>query len=382
MEARRWLAGVEFPPERPLLNLSQAAPIEPPPDALRAAMGEMLADPSCHLYGPVLGLPELRAEIAARWSAAYAGSIDAADVAITAGCNMAFCAAMATIAGPGDAVMLPAPWYFNHRMWLDLMGIETIPLPCGPDMSPDPDAARAGMSERVKAIVLVTPNNPTGAEYGRDLLAEFAGIAREGRAVLVVDETYRDFDSRTGPPHGLFVDPDWRNVLVHLYSFSKAFRLTGHRVGAMVADPARLAQAEKFLDTVAICPPQLGQMAALWGLRNLGDWVAGEREEILRRRAAIIMEFARLPGWELRGCGAYFAYARHPFEMASDALARRLVAEQSLLMLPGTMFGPVLVEGGDGSAEREMRIAFANAGVEGITELGRRLRAFAEQAGM
>lgn len=382
MEARRWIAGARFPPERPLINLSQAAPVEPPPEALRAAMGGMLADPACHLYGPTLGLPELRDEIAARWSAAYGGEIAAADVAVTAGCNMAFCAAMATIAGPGDAVMLPAPWYFNHRMWLDLMGIETIPLPCDGDMSPDPDAARAGMSERVKGIVLVTPNNPTGAEYGGDLVAEFAGIAREGRAVLVVDETYRDFDGRTGPPHGLFADPDWREALVHLYSFSKAFRLTGHRVGAMVADPARLAEAEKFLDTVAICAPQLGQRAALWGLRNLRDWLAGEREEILRRRAAIRAEFARLPGWELRGCGAYFAYARHPFGMASDALAQALVAEASLLMLPGTMFGPKLADGGDGSAEREMRIAFANAGAEGIAELGRRLRAFGVQAGM
>ncbi|MBA3325560.1 MAG: aminotransferase [Rhodobacteraceae bacterium] len=375
MEARRWLAGATFPPERPLLNLSQAAPVDPPPEAMRAAMGEMLAEPGCHLYGPVLGLPELRAEIAARWSAAYGGQVDAADVAITAGCNMAFCAAMATIAAAGDAVMLPVPWYFNHKMWLDLMGIETVPLPCGPDMTPDPEAARARMGRSVKAIVLVTPNNPTGAEYPAELVAAFAGIARAGGAALVLDETYRDFDGRIGAPHGLFADPDWREVLVHLYSFSKAFRLTGHRVGALVAAPERLAEAEKFLDTVAICAPQLGQRAALWGLRNLGDWVAGERAEILRRRAAVREVFAGLRDWELLGCGAYFAYVRHPFPTGSDALAQRMLREASLLMLPGTMFGPTLAEGGDGAPERELRIAFANAGVEGIAEMGRRLGA-------
>jgi len=377
MEARRWIAGVTFPPERPLLNVSQAAPVEPPPENLRTAMAEMLTDPACHLYGPVLGLPDLRTAIAARWSAAYRGDVAATDVAITGGCNMAFCAAMATIAAAGDAVMLPTPWYFNHKMWLDLAGVETIPLPCGPDMAPDPDAARALMSPRVKAIVLVTPNNPTGAEYASDLVAEFAEIARSGGAALIVDETYRDFDGREGRPHALFADPDWRDVLVHLYSFSKAYRLTGHRVGAIIADPARLAEAEKFLDTVAICAPQLGQRAALWGLANLGDWVAGERAEILRRRAAVIAEFQRLPGWELLGCGAYFAYARHPWPMPSDALARALVRDQSVLLLPGTMFGPTRATGGDGGAEREVRIAFANAGVEGIAELGRRLAAFA-----
>jgi aspartate/methionine/tyrosine aminotransferase len=288
---------------------------------------------------------------------------------------MAFCAAMATIAGAGDAVLLPTPWYFNHKMWLDLMGIDAVPLPCGPDMAPDPDAARALMSPRVKAIVLVTPNNPTGAEYPAELVAEFAGIARAGGAALVLDETYRDFDGREGRPHDLFADPDWHDVLVHLYSFSKAFRLTGHRVGALIADPARLAQAEKFLDTVAICAPQLGQQSALWGLRNLGPWVAGERAEILRRRAAARAVFAALPGWELLGCAAYFAYVRHPFHEPSDIVAQRLVRDASVLMLPGTMFGPRRADGGAGGAERELRVAFANAGVEGLAELGRRLAA-------
>ena len=121
MEARRWLAGVDFPPERPLLNLSQAAPIEPPPEALREAMAEMVrAEADTHLYGPVLGLPALRSEIAWRWSALYGGEIRPDEVAITAGCNQAFCTAITTLAAPGDAVMLPVPWYFNHKMWLDM----------------------------------------------------------------------------------------------------------------------------------------------------------------------------------------------------------------------------------------------------------------------
>jgi aspartate/methionine/tyrosine aminotransferase len=372
MEARRWLAGVAFPPDRPLLNLSQAAPVDPPPEPMRAAMAEMVrSEPDTHLYGPVLGLPALRAAVASRWSAAYGGRIEAGDVAITPGCNLAFCAAIATLAAPGDAVMLPVPWYFNHQMWLSQTGIEVVPVPCGEGMLPDLDTARARMSGRVRAIVLVTPNNPTGAEYPAGLVAGFAALARERGIALVLDETYRDFDSRDGAPHGLFADPDWRRTLVHLYSFSKAYRLTGHRVGAVVADPALLAEAEKFLDTAAICAPQLGQKAALWGLENLGPWVAGERAEILRRRAAIAEGLARLPGWRLLGCGAYFAYVAHPFEADAASLARRLVAEQSVLLLPGSMFGPA----GDPERARELRIAFANADAAGIAELIARLRA-------
>src|SRR5512134_481015 len=108
MEARRWLAGVDFPPERPLINLSQAAPIDPPPEAMREAMAETIrSERDVHVYGPVLGLPALRSEIAWRWSARYGGEIHPEDVAVTAGCNQAFCAAVTTLAAPGDAVMLP-----------------------------------------------------------------------------------------------------------------------------------------------------------------------------------------------------------------------------------------------------------------------------------
>ncbi len=372
MEARRWLDGVVFPPERPLINVSQAAPVDPPPEGLRQALAEAaLNDPAAHLYGPVLGMGELRAEIAAQWSVAYGGQIAADQVAITSGCNQAFTAVMATLAGAGDEVILPTPWYFNHKMWLDMQGVRTVPLATGPGLIPEVEAARRLITDRTRAIVLVSPNNPGGAEYPAGTLAAFRDLARSHGLALIVDETYRDFDARSGAPHDLFTDPDWADVFIHLYSFSKAYRLTGHRVGAVVASAARLAEVEKFLDTVAICPSQLGQIGALWGMRNLGQWVAGERAEILARRAALTGAFDRLPDWRLLGCGAYFAYAEHPYALPSPDLARRLVREAGVLMLPGTMFMP----GDDPAGTRQMRIAFANVDATGIFRMLDRLAA-------
>lgn len=373
MEARRWLTGVTFPPERPLINVSQAAPVESPPLGLRQALAEAaLNDPQAHLYGPVLGLPALRAEIAGQWSAAYGGTIRDTQVAITQGCNQAFCAVMATLAGAGDEVILPTPWYFNHKMWLDMQGVKTVPLPAGPGLIPEAEAAARLITDRTRAIVLVSPNNPGGAEYPAETLAAFRDLARSRGLALIVDETYRDFDSRSGRPHDLFTDPDWDRDFIHLYSFSKAYRLTGHRVGAIVASEARLAEVEKFLDTVAICPSQLGQIGALWGMRNLAQWVAGERDEILARRGAMVGGFGALQGWKLLGCGAYFGYVEHPFALASDALCKRLVAEAGLLMLPGTMFQPTSHPEG----ARQIRIAFANVDATGIAEMFQRLQAF------
>jgi aspartate/methionine/tyrosine aminotransferase len=372
MEARRWLDGVDFS-ARPLINVSQAAPVDPPPLAMREAMARMIVeDDTTHLYGPVLGLPDLRAEVAAQWSQAYDGTITPHNVAITSGCNQAFAAAIATLCGEGDEVILPVPYYFNHRMWLDMAGVTTVPLAAPNGLIPSAEDAAALITDKTRAIALVTPNNPGGVEYPAETVQAFADLARGRGIALIIDETYRDFDSRTGAPHPLFGDPNWDDTLIQLYSFSKAYRLTGHRVGALIASSERLAEVEKFLDTVTICPNQLGQHAALWGMRNLRDWLAGERREILDRRAAIEEQFPRLAanGWELEGCGAYFAYLKHPFDMASDALAQDLVKQAGVLTLPGTMFMP------DNGGQQHLRVAFANVDRAGITALFDRLVAY------
>jgi len=370
MEAYGWLAGQNFS-NLPLINVSQAAPVNPPPAPMVAHMAAVIQDDDTHLYGPVLGLPALRAEVASQWSTAYGGAIAPAQVGITSGCNQAFCASIAMLCGEGDEVLLPTPFYFNHKMWLDMAGVAAVALPCNGDMIPDPEDAVARITPRTRAIVLVTPNNPCGVEYPADVIIAFYEIAKSHGLALIIDETYRDFHSQSGAPHALFQQTNWDQTLVQLYSFSKAYRLTGHRVGAVVASVARMAEIEKFLDTVSICANQLGQKAALWGMLNLGDWLAGERLEILARRQAIVDNFTQLKakGWSLLGVGAYFAYLEHPFDMASNDVAQKLVEQVCVLALPGTMFVPEA----DESGKRQIRIAFANIDADGIVVLFDRL---------
>ena len=370
MEAYGWLAGQNFS-NLPLINVSQAAPVNPPPAPMVAHMAAVIQDDDTHLYGPVLGLPALRAEVAGQWSTAYGGAIAPAQVGITSGCNQAFCASIAMLCGEGDEVLLPTPFYFNHKMWLDMAGVAAVALPCNGDMIPDPEDAVARITPRTRAIVLVTPNNPCGVEYPADVIIAFYEIAKSHGLALIIDETYRDFHSQSGAPHELFQQTNWDQTLVQLYSFSKAYRLTGHRVGAVVASVARMAEIEKFLDTVSICANQLGQKAALWGMLNLGDWLAGERLEILARRQAIVDNFTQLKakGWSLLGVGAYFAYLEHPFDMASNDVAQKLVEQVCVLALPGTMFVPET----DESGKRQIRIAFANIDADGIVVLFDRL---------
>jgi len=366
VEAYSWLEGKDFS-QRALINVSQAAPVAPPPAPLRAHMAKVIEEVDTHLYGAVLGLEPLRAKLAHHSSALYQGQVTTEQVAITSGCNQAFSAVVATLCRDGDEIILPTPFYFNHKMWLDMNGVRCCALPCQGDMIPDPAEAARRITERTKAIVLVTPNNPCGVEYPADVIQAFYDLAKSRGLALIIDETYRDFHSQSGPPHRLFEQENWQDTLIQLYSFSKAYRLTGHRVGAIVTCETRLAEIEKFLDAVTICPSQLGQKAALWGLQNLGDWLAKERLEIFARRQAIVDHFPTLAakGWRLLGLGAYFAYLEHPFDVSATELAKQLVEEADVLALPGSMFVPE----GDDYGRRQLRIAFANISTEMIVVL-------------
>jgi len=372
-EAQRWAAEAAGP----LLDTAQAVPAYPPAPELRRHLAEVCERNDAHFYTDILGLAELREALAAHMSGVYDARIDPERVGITAGCNQAFCLVASVLAGAGDEVILPLPYYFNHQMWLQMQGIGVRGLPCRAEAQgvPDPEEAAALVTPRTRAIVLVTPNNPTGAVYPPEVMAHFLALARDKGIALVVDETYKDFLPDTGAPHDLFHEPDWPENLVQLYSFSKAYSLTGHRVGSVIGSPALLAAVEKAADCVAICPPHLGQLAALFGLRHLDAWREDKRRVMAERLATLREVFAGAAAlrYELASAGAYFAWVRHPFagESAND-VARRLAGEHGVLCLPGPIFGP-------GQAD-SLRIAFANLSAERMPELVDRL--VASQASM
>ena len=377
MEARRWLAEIRPETDECLLNLSQAAPVAPPPLELRHEIARFLIDEGeSHTYGPVLGEMALREEVADQWSSSYGGSIRPDQVAITSGCNQAFTTAISVLAKAGDSVAITAPWYFNHKMWLDMMGIEAKIIGVNQDMMPDLDTAAALLDDRTRALVLVTPNNPSGCEYPQSLVMDFYALAKSRGIALIIDETYRDFRSSDDMPHGIFADQDWVDTLIHLYSFSKSFRLTGHRVGAVIASSEFLVEAEKYLDTVSICPNRAGQFAALFGLRNLRKWLAGERQEILRRKTAMVRAVSRKPDWKLQGCGAYFAYLGYGYDMSSDVLVRQLLRQTNMLALPDTMFLPADGKIGGPYCRKSIRVAFANIDSTSIDDFASRLDRF------
>lgn len=353
----------------PLIDLSQAAPGGAPHPALLERLAQAAGSADAARYGPILGDETLRAALAADVSALYGGRVEAGEIAITAGCNAAFVATALLAAAPGEVILLPTPWYFNHEMSLAMLGIEARPLPCRPEDGFVPRAvdAEALIDGRVRAIVLVTPNNPTGATYPPATIAAFADLARRRGLWLVLDETYRDFlPAGAGAPHALFADDAWRDNVIQLYSFSKSYAVPGHRLGALTAGAAAIDQVAKILDNVQICPARAGQAAVAWAVEGLRDWRTAARDTLAARARAFAQAMAPLPGWEISSIGPYFAYLRHPFTGVPAAeVARRLAGERGVLALPGSFFGP--------GQDAHLRVAFANVGVERLAELGARL---------
>ena len=373
LEVKSWISNPDLQPSKPIIDVSQAAPTEPPPEKMLKFMADkVLSDNAVNTYGPVLGLDELRESLARQWSSQYNGKISKKNVAITSGCNQAFCASIATFTSENDEVIIPTPWYFNHHMWLQMAGVKTVPLETDSNMIPILEKAKALITDRTRAIVLVSPNNPSGSIYSNELLQKFYKLCSSNNIRLILDETYKDFHPNVSQPHKLFENTEWHQTLTILYSFSKAYRMTGHRVGALLTSYENLLEVEKVLDTFTVCPPQLGQYAANWSLANLDSWKSDRRTEILERAKHFSIKFEPLSaaGWSLRGCGAYFAFVDHPFKEGSETLAPLILRDQGILLMPGTMFYPKY----DLHGPRTFRIAFANIDKNKITTLLERLK--------
>jgi aspartate/methionine/tyrosine aminotransferase len=338
-----------------LLDLAQAAPPYPAAPEVVEHIVATAQHPHGADYVELGGLPHLRAAFAAELSRDYAGEVHPEQVLVTAGCNQAFCLVTSALAAPGDEVVLTLPYYFNHDMWLRLDGVVvryldpgTAPDPGGTppelpgEMLPTTEQAERLLTDRTRALVLVSPGNPTGATVPPARIAEFAVLARSYGIALILDESYRSFRDTDEPAHRLFADPDWDDTVISLHSFSKDLALPGYRVGAVVGSPALIAEIMKLLDCVAICAPRIGQEAAYAGLTRAAGWRAARARELADRRQGFVAMMAERPGgFELCSAGAFFGWVRHPFARRSTPdVVRELAARARILLVPGTAFLP------------------------------------------
>ena len=369
-EVKGWLAGV--PPDVPLVDLCQAVPDYAPAPELTRYLRECLADPLIARYSPDEGLPEVREAICARYERNYGAIINPRQLCLTIGASQAFWLAIMVLCRAGDEVILQAPCYFDHPMALDMLGIRPVYAPFREELGglPSPDEMEGLITPRTRAILLVTPSNPTGVITPPDTIDRLRRLAKRHRIALVLDETYADFIPGGTRPHDLFSRPDWGDHFVQLMSFGKTYALTGYRAGMLAASEQFIHQALKAQDTMAVCQPRVTQLAIKFGVEHLDSWVAGNRDMMERRHDLFRAAFTAAGNpFRLAASGTFFAWVRHPFTGSdSRVVAKRLVEEAGILVLPGEVFGPGL--------SSYLRLAFGNIREEAIPEAVRRFRDF------
>jgi hypothetical protein len=340
-----------------------------------ALLREMAGSTAYCGYGPIEGENDLRRVYADHVSELYGADIRSQNIHVTSGCNEAFISAAMAVAGAGQTVLMTNPFYFNHETTLAMMGVTIRTVDCSADdgFLPRVDAVAAAITPDVRALALVSPNNPTGAVYPPDLLREIFEVCREKDIWLILDETYRDFLPEAGrSPHGLFAEADWEDRLICLYSFSKSFCIPGHRLGAITAGAKAVEQIAKIMDNIQICAPRAAQAAVAQALPMLAQWREENRQEIVRRAKTLRTVMAQLPDWRIDAAGAYFAFVRHPFPSLNSAeVAERMAKQAGVICIPGMYFGP--------GQEQYLRFAFANADVPTIERLAERLEDFAAE---
>lgn len=369
-EVKAW-AGQRPDDAVPLIDLCQAVPDYAPPAEMLQHIQQVVLDPLTCRYTPDEGLPAVREAVCRRYRHRYAAKMRPEQVCLTVGASAAFWLAMLTLCHAGDEVIVQLPCYFDHPMALQALGIRPVYAPYKEKERglPNPAAIAHLITPRTRAILLVSPSNPTGTVIPPELLRELYFLAQHHRIALILDETYSDFIE--GMPHDLFTMEEWGSTLVQVMSFGKSYALTGYRCGMLAAAPELIQQALKLQDTMTVCQPRITQLALQYGVEHLGQWVDANRHMMTWRHNLFVEEF-NLPGnrFRLAASGSFFAWVRHPFPgKAGREVARRLAIEAGILTLPGEVFGPGL--------EDYLRLAFGNIKEKMIPEAIHRFRNFA-----
>lgn len=313
----------------------------PPPQALRAA--EHYLQHGHHRYGAVQGTSSLRAAIAAKLGRENGMNVDGdgGRIVVTAGGNMAFLNAMFAICDAGDEVVLPLPYYFNHEMAIRMVGARPVLVPTAPDLNLDLQALRKSITPRTRAVVTVSPNNPTGMVYSREQLSAVNAMCREMNIYHVSDEAYEHFTYAGSTHFSPGSLPRSASHTISIFSLSKSFGFAAWRIGYMVLPEQLFSAVMKAQDTNLICPNLLAQEAAAavietgTAYREEMRRTLGGVREVVMRELAELGDTCRLSA----STGAFYVLVRLEADMNPLLLTQRLIREHGVAVLPGSAFG-------------------------------------------
>jgi aspartate aminotransferase len=335
--------------------------MEPPPDVIIAATRRAM-ERGDYRYGPSGGIAELRQAVAERFD-----GWGPANMLITNGSKQGLYQALQVICDPGDEILVLTPCWGSFIHQIRLAGGVPVLVTCGADHQPDVDALRTSLSPRTRAIIVNSPNNPTGAVYSWDHLKAMSDVCMENNLYAIADEAYEDFVFDGRPFRSLFEFEPMRDRLMVMRSFSKGFSMTGFRIGYTAGPEALIREMDKLQSHLTGNPCTFAQHGAMAAMGMGSEWVTERRARYEKKRDLAYAGIKRKLDC-VRPQGAFYLFAdftqRDPKRFqSSEAFSERLLEETGVAVVPGSVFG----------SDRHVRISFAAAEStlrEGIERIG------------
>ena len=324
------------------ISLGQGVVSYSPPPEAQNKLAAFFAEPDNHKYKLVQGIPELLEAIRSKLVRDNQFELsDSERIVVTAGSNMGFNNALLAIADPGDEIIIPVPYYFNHEMAIRMANCHPVAVPTDQNFQLDLDAIKDAVTNRTRAIVTISPNNPSGAVYPKETLLAINRFCQENGLYHISDEAYEYFtygDARHFSPGSI---PGSDAHTISLYSLSKAYGFASWRIGYMVVPQHLLAPIKKIQDTILICPPVISQYAA-WGAISAGStfWQP-HVANLASTRRAVIEALSNLEdsGTFNHADGAFYFLVKLATAADPMDVIRHLVTEHRVAAIPGTAFG-------------------------------------------
>jgi aspartate/methionine/tyrosine aminotransferase len=323
------------------ISLGQGIVSYGPPREVLDAVKDFGGSIDDHRYGPVEGTPAILEVIEEKLARENGIAVrPGSRLLVTAGGNLAFVNAILAVTDPGDDVILQVPYYFNHEMAIEIAGAVPVSVQTARDYQLDVDAIADAIGPRTRAVVTVSPNNPTGAVYSEASLRAVNALCRERGVYHVHDEAYEYFtygSARHFSPGSI----DGASAhTISLFSLSKAYGMASWRVGYMVFPEPLWDAINKIQDTLLICPPAISQAAALAALTVGRRYPDGYRAALDTARRGV---YAAL-GADGVPCeiapveGAFYYLLRVSAPLDSMTLVERLIREHRVAAIPGSAF--------------------------------------------
>ena len=357
------------------ISLGQGVVYYPPPPAALDRVKQFENRHEQHIYSDATGIPALRETIMDKLRQENAiTDLSLRRVVVTAGSNMAFLNALLAIADAGDEIILLKPYYFNHEMAITMLGCQTVAVDCDSHYQPDLQAIRAAITSRTRAIVTVSPNNPSGAVYPAATLQTINELCREQGLFHISDEAYEYFTYDDAKHFSPACISGSEAHTISLFSLSKAFGFASWRIGYMLIPEQIELAIKKVQDTNLICPSRISQEAAIEAIKAGRAYCLEKREHIETVRSDLLNALDSLADICEIPCakGAFYFLLRMRTELTAMAVVQSLIKRHRIAVIPGETFG--LNEGcylrvAYGALDRKQSEIAAERLVKGLQEI-------------